>query len=189
MVGAFIAAGKNKWDDFGYGPLIDGDAFSRFEQAQKKVIQAGGKILFGKRILVAEYPKAYYVEPALALMPEQTEIMHEEVFAPLLFITPYAGDIHAALKLLNAPENAGLVSGIYTQSQEEADIFAAHSDAGHVLINSPKGTGTPAFGMGFGGNKSSGEGEILNAADPLRPFTRDTKFSRIAQNKDIKMDQ
>ncbi len=92
------------------------------------------------------------------------------------------------LTLLNAPDNAGLVSAIYTQSQHEADQFAAASQAGHVLINSPKGTSTPAYGMGFGGNKASGEGEILNSADPLRAFTRPDKFTRVAQNKDVLMD-
>ncbi|MBY0406793.1 MAG: aldehyde dehydrogenase family protein, partial [Rickettsiales bacterium] len=110
----------------------------------------------------------------------------EETFAPLLYVTPY-DELSQAIAMLNAPENAGLVSGIYTQSQKEADQFAAHSEAGHVLINGPKGTGTPAFGMGFGGNKASGEGEILNAADPLRAFTLPSSYRRIAQNKEVVM--
>ena len=120
------------------------------------------------RLLASEFPQAYYVEPALALLPSHTKIMHEETFAPLLFIAPYDGDFDEALTLVNAPANAGLVGGIYTQSQKEADLFAACNQSGHSLINSPKGTGTPAFGMGFGGNKDSGSGEILNAADPLQ---------------------
>jgi len=175
-------------NEYGYGPLIDGDAYDRFERAKKKVMEEGGKILFGKRMLETQYPNAYYVEPALALLPKQTALMHEEIFAPLLFIVPY-DDIEQAMAILNAPANAGLVGGIYTQSQSEADRFAAENQAGHGLINSPKGTGTPAFGMGFGGNKASGEGEILNAADPLRAFTREDSFSRIAQNKDVAMDK
>lgn len=175
-------------NEYGYGPLIDVDAFSRFENAKMQVATEGGHVLLGKRLLTEEYKQAYYVEPALALMSSHSHIMHEETFGPILFITTYDHGIDQALHLLNLPTNAGLVSGIYTQNQAEADRFAQVSEAGHVLINSPKGTGTPAFGMGFGGNKASGEGEILNAADPLRPFTRDDKFSRIAQNKDIKMD-
>jgi aldehyde dehydrogenase (NAD+) len=177
---------KVQWEDYGYGPLIDKDAYARFEHTKKQATGEGGKILFGAR-LPEKSPDAYYVEPTLALMPRQTKIMQEETFAPLLFIAPYT-DFKDALAMLNAPANAGLVSAIYTQNQEEADQFAMASEAGHVLINPPKGTGTPAHGMGFGGNKDSGEGEILNAADPLRPFTRDGKFSRIAQNKDVAMD-
>ena len=58
-----------------------------------------------------------------------------------------------------------------------------------IDINSAKGTGTPAVGMGFGGNKESGTGEILNSADPLQAFTRPGRFSRIAQNKDVPMSE
>ena len=176
-------------NDYGFGPLIDADGFARFEDAKKHVLSEGGKIVFGKRLHASQFPQAYYVEPTLALLPRQTSVMYEETFAPILFVTPYDGDITQAIAILNAPSNAGLVSGIYTQSQKEADYFAAHSQAGHVLINSAKGTGTPAFGMGFGGNKDSGEGEILNNADPLRAFTRDTAYSRIAQNTEIPMDK
>ena len=176
-------------NDYGYGPLIDGDAYARFTKAQQQVQSEGGKILLGKRLHAEEWPAAFYTQPALAILPTQTGIMHEETFAPILFITQYDGGIEQALALLNAPENAGLVGGIYTQSQREADYFARHNGAGHCLINSPKGTGTPAFGMGFGGNKESGEGEILNGADPLRAFTRDTVYTRIAQNAEIIMDK
>lgn len=172
---------------YGYGALIDEDAFRRFEHAKKQAAEEGGKIVLGGRLLEKEFPGAYYVEPALALMPKQTAIMHEETFAPLLFVTPYKGDIGEATALVNAPANAGLVGAIYTQSQKEADRFALLNEAGHSLINSPKGTGTPAYGMGFGGNKDSGTGEILNSADPLQAFTRPGAFRRIAQNKDIAM--
>lgn len=191
---AFIASGvitsplAGTSNDYGYGPLIDEDAFNRFEYAKSQARAQGGEILFGARLLAEQFPAAYYVEPALALMPEQTLIMHEETFAPLLYITPYDGDIHHAITLANAPANGGLVGAIYTQKQSEADLFATLNQAGHCLINSPRGTGTPAYGMGFGGNKDSGEGEILNSADPLAAFTRHTRFMRIAQNKDIAME-
>lgn len=175
------------WEEYGYNALIDEDAYKRFEHAKQQAQQQNGSIVMGNRL----HPESggYYAEPALALMPSHSAIMQEETFAPLLFITPYDGDIDEAIRLVNLPANAGLVNAIYTQSQAEADRFAALNEAGHSLINSPKGTGTPAFDMGFGGNKASGEGEILNAADPLRAFTRDTHFSRVAQNTDVVMDK
>lgn len=172
---------------YGYGPLIDAEAFAHFEASRRQAGEQGGRVWGGARLLEKEWPEAYYVEPALAVMPAQTPVVHAETFAPLLYILPYEGELDAALTLLNAPENAGLVSAVYTQSQREADAFAAGSEAGHVLINPPRGTGTPAFGMGFGGNKASGTGEILNSADPLRPFTLPTSYRRIAQNRDIAM--
>lgn len=192
ILGDFIASNviksplSGESNEFGYGPLIDEDAYRRYEHAVKKIAEAGGELYFGKRILTDEYPEAYYIEPAIAVLPSHAPIMEEETFAPLLLIAPYA-DFEQALKLVNRPDNAGLVNGIYTQSQAEADRFAAENKAGHGLINSAKGTGTPAHGMGFGGNKASGEGEILNSADPLQAFTRGDSFTRIAQNKDIEM--
>jgi aldehyde dehydrogenase (NAD+) len=177
---------SGKSNDYGYAALIDEDSFQRFESAKKQAVLEGGKIFFGKRI-AHNPPQVYLVEPALALMPAQSAIMHKETFAPLLFITAY-DEFSEAIELINAPANAGLVNGIYTQSKNEAEIFARENQAGHTLINSPKGTGTPAFGMGFGGNKESGEGEILNTADPLQAFTRPGKFNRIAENGAIAMD-
>ncbi|MFO0388243.1 MAG: aldehyde dehydrogenase family protein [Alphaproteobacteria bacterium] len=171
-------------NDMGYAALIDKDAFERFEAAKKQVVAEGGKIVLGTRLWTNEKPEAYHVQPALAVMPTQTNIMHKETFAPLLFIAPYK-NFDEAITMLNAPENAGLVAGIYTLSQKEADQFARTCTAGHALINAPKGTGTPAHGMGFGGNKHSGCGEILNSADPLQAFTRADTFTRIVQNKDI----
>ena len=172
---------------YGFAALIDADGFTRFERAKQQVAADGGTILFGKRRYADRSPGAFYVEPVLALLPTQTAIMHEETFAPLLYLVPYTGDVATAVAMVNAPENAGLVAGIYTQNQREADQFAATVDAGHALINAPKGTGTPAFGMGFGGNKHSGCGEILNSADPLAPFVRQDRFTRVAQNKDVAM--
>jgi aldehyde dehydrogenase (NAD+) len=187
FMAGLVQHGKMNTDNvMGYNALIDADAFKRFEQAKKKTIEQGGKILLGNRILQKEFPHAYYVEPALALLPKQSKIMHEETFAPILFVVPYK-NFDEAMKLVNAPANAGLVNAIYTQNQSEADRFAYANLAGHALINSAKGTGTPAHGMGFGGNKDSGSGEILNAADPLAAFTKRGRFTRIAQNKDVVM--
>lgn len=189
----FIASGtivnplSGASNDYGYSVLIDEDSFGRFESAKKQAILESGEIFFGNRLRVSESSNVYFVEPALALMPKQSEIMYKETFAPLLFVTPYE-KFSEAIDLVNAPENAGLVNGIYTQNKIEAEIFSRENQAGHTLINSPKGTGTPAFGMGFGGNKHSGEGEILNNADPLQAFTKAGKFNRIAVNSAVAMD-
>ena len=179
--GAIVNPLSGASNDYGYAVLIDEDSFQRFESAKKQALIEGGEIVFGSRLKVGDASNVFFVEPALALMSKQSEIMHKETFAPLLFIAPY-DKFSEAIELVNAPENAGLVCGIYTQNKEEAEIFVRENQAGHCVINSPKGTGTPAFGMGFGGNKHSGEGEILNNSDPLQAFTRPGKFNRIAVN-------
>ncbi len=189
MLAAVVKDGKiDPENSYGYGALIDADAFARFEKAKAQVAAENGTVKYGGRLFAEVFPDAYYVEPALALLPNQTRVMYEETFAPLLLIAPYEGGIESAVAMVNAPDNAGLVNGIYTQSRAEAEYFARHNGAGHTLINSPKGTGTPAFGMGFGGNKESGTGEILNSADPLAAFTRPGTFSRVAENKEIPLE-
>lgn len=165
---------KEAENSYGYRALVDEDANQRFSQAKAQAVKEGGKILFGGK-----------GEPALAVMPSQTAIMHTETFAPLLYLVPYEGNISEAITLVNAPDNAGLVNGIYTLSKKDAEQFARDNQAGHSVINSPRGTGTPANGMGFGGNKASGCGEILWSADPLAAFTRRGPISRIAINKDV----
>jgi aldehyde dehydrogenase (NAD+) len=189
---AFLASGvvvsplSGASNDYGYAALIDADAKQRFDTALAQAANEGGTVWGGGALSVAA--GGHYVAPALACMPSQTPVMHTETFAPLLYVVPYDG-FDEAITLLNAPENAGLVGGIYTQNTVEAEHFARACNAGHVLINSPRGTGTPAFGMGFGGNRHSGEGEILNAADPLAAFTRRTHYRRIASNTAIEMNQ
>lgn len=171
----FIAGGC---DGYGYAPLIDGAAFVQFEAAKR------GQVSFGARRLQEQFPNAFYVEPALVELPTQTEIMHHECFAPLLYIVKY-DDFSAAVEAVNAPENAGLVNGIYTQSRAEFEEFAAKNEAGHTVVNSPTGTGTPAHGMGFGGNKLSGQGEILNGENQLLPFTLGA--NRVAVNGQVEL--
>ena len=176
ILGEFITSGaiRDPENGYGYNILIDAAAEAGFEAAKAQAVKEGGRLLFGGQ-----------GEPALAVMPAQTAIMHVETFAPLLYIVPFAGGIDAAMKLVNAPDNAGLTNGIYTLSRKEADQFVALNEAGHSVINSPKGTGTPAFGMGFGGNKASGLGEILWSADPLAAFTKPHPVKRVALNKTI----
>lgn len=189
-IGDFVSSGEianpleGGTNDYGYGPLIDANSFGRFEQAKLQAREEGGSVWGGERV-VTPHEGAYYVTPALALMPKQTAVMQEETFAPILFITTYDGPFSDALTMLNAPKNSGLVAGLYSLSKTEVSQFETGADAGHVLINAPKGTGTPAHGMGFGGNKDSGMGEILNGADPLQPFTRPGHYRRIARNADI----
>jgi len=182
----FMAADASDPENaYGFAVLIDEDGFKRFEAAKAAVLAQGGRVVMGERL--ESPPGVYRICPALAQLTAQSKAMHEETFAPLLYMVPY-DTLDEAISMVNAPGNSGLVAAIYTQSQDEADQFSAGAEAGHVLINSPKGTGTPAYGMGFGGNKDSGCGEILNSADPLAAFTRRTHYRRIAQNKDIAMD-
>src|SRR3990167_2191164 len=69
------------------GPLIDAIAVSKFVQTIKTIKQCGGNIVFGGNQL--DLP-GYYVEPTLVIdIPNSSEIVQTEIFAPILYIIPF----------------------------------------------------------------------------------------------------
>src|SRR5690625_3463926 len=71
------------------GPLIDQGAFDSMQHALEQAKAQGGTVFGGTRCLAADYPDAYYVEPAIVEMPEQTAIVQTETFAPILYVMRY----------------------------------------------------------------------------------------------------
>jgi aldehyde dehydrogenase (NAD+) len=139
------------------GPLIDGRAYEGMRRALERVAAAGGKVTGGERLFDREHPDAFYVRPALVLMPRQDAIVREETFAPILYVMRYAGGIEEAIGLHNdVPQ--GLASSVFTTDLREAETFlsAAGSDCGIVNVNiGPSGA---EIGGAFGGEKETGGG-------------------------------
>jgi aldehyde dehydrogenase (NAD+) len=71
------------------GPLIDQAAYSRFKAALSEATADGGEVIAGGERQAVHGPDAYYVRPALAVMPKQTELVLRETFAPLLYVLGY----------------------------------------------------------------------------------------------------
>jgi aldehyde dehydrogenase (NAD+) len=95
-------------------------------------------------------------EPALVRLHEQTSIVRQETFAPILYAIPY-DHLEEAIALNNAVPQ-GLSSSIFTQNQAEAERFmsADGSDCGIVNVNI--GTSGAEIGGAFGGEKETGGG-------------------------------
>ena len=106
--------------------------------------------------LIADFPNAYYVRPAIVEMPSQTELVKRETFAPILYVMKYR-DFADALSLHNdVPQ--GLASSIFTLDLREAERFlsAEGSDCGIANVNiGPSGA---EIGGAFGGEKETGGG-------------------------------
>jgi aldehyde dehydrogenase (NAD+) len=138
------------------GPLIDIDAFKGMEQALAEAKALGGKVHGGERVAGPGGDAAYYVRPALVEMPGQSGPMLHETFAPILYVTRYAG-LSDAIAMQNAV-GAGLSSSIFTLDMREAETFisAAGSDCGIANVNiGPSGA---EIGGAFGGEKETGGG-------------------------------
>ena len=152
------------------GPLIDGNAYAAMTRALELAQMQGGTLLAGgRRRLAEEAPDAYYVEPALVLMPEQSDIVRQETFAPILYLVP-CDDLDSALELNNAVPQ-GLSSSIFTRDQAEAERFlsAGGSDCGIVNVNI--GTSGAEIGGAFGGEKETGGGRE-SGSDAWRAYMR-----------------
>ncbi|MGN8259001.1 aldehyde dehydrogenase family protein [Pseudomonas sp. SMSB3] len=138
------------------GPLIDKQSFDAMQGALAKARDEGGEVFGGERQLAEQYPNAYYVSPAIAEMPAQSEVVRHETFAPILYVLAY-DDFEEALRLNNEVPQ-GLSSCIFTTDLREAERFqsAAGSDCGIANVNI--GTSGAEIGGAFGGEKETGGG-------------------------------
>jgi aldehyde dehydrogenase (NAD+) len=149
------------------GPLIDGHAFEAMQNALAQARADGGRVAGGERVQVEGCRNGYYVKPALVEMPGQTEFMHRETFAPILYIVRYE-DLEQAIGLHNAVPQ-GLSSSIFTTDLREAELFMASSDCGIANVNiGPSGA---EIGGAFGGEKETGGGRE-SGSDAWKAYMR-----------------
>ena len=153
------------------GPLIDANAFAGQQAALQRALTEGGQVLGvgGARVAAGGWDDAYYVQPALVAMPEQTPVVCEETFAPILYVLRYR-DWEQALQWHNAVPQ-GLSSALFTDSVREAEAFLgpAGSDCGIANINI--GTSGAEIGGAFGGEKETGGGRE-SGSDAWKTYMR-----------------
>ena len=102
----------------------------------------------------ADHPEGNYVSPTVfADVPADARIFQEEIFGPVVTITPFDGD-EQALELANGVRY-GLAAYLWTSDLKRAHTFAQRIEAGMVWLNSHnvRDLRTP-----FGGVKASGLG-------------------------------
>ncbi|MGH7125600.1 MAG: aldehyde dehydrogenase family protein, partial [Stellaceae bacterium] len=151
------------------GPLIDRRAFEGMQAALTQSRADGGVISGGERVMADRLPDAYYVKPAIVDMPQQTAIVREETFAPILYVMGYK-TLEEALRMHNEVPQ-GLASSIFTNDLREAETFmsAGGSDCGIVNVNiGPSGA---EIGGAFGGEKETGGGRE-SGSDAWKAYMR-----------------
>ena len=150
------------------GPIIDRNAFDNMQKALAQAKADGGTVTGGERVDTG-HDNAYYARPAIVEMPDQTEIVCEETFAPILYIMKYT-DFDDAIEKHNAV-GAGLSSCIFTLDLREAEAFisAAGSDCGIANVNI--GTSGAEIGGAFGGEKETGGGRE-SGSDAWKAYMR-----------------
>jgi len=150
------------------GPLIDPSAFDSMQAALALAHEQKGRCLAGGKRARQDLGKdAWYVEPALIRMPDQTPVVCEETFAPILYIMSYE-TLSDALEIHNAVRQ-GLSSAIFTTDLREANYFRMHSDCGIANVNI--GTSGAEIGGAFGGEKETGGGRE-SGSDAWKTYMR-----------------
>jgi aldehyde dehydrogenase (NAD+) len=148
------------------GPLIHETAYRDMVGALEQARADGGEVIGGERHDSGQ-PSAYYVAPAVVRMPSQTDIVHTETFAPILYVLVY-DDLDEAIALNNAVPQ-GLSSAIFTTDIREAERFIDGSDCGITNVNI--GTSGAEIGGAFGGEKQTGGGRE-SGSDAWKAYMR-----------------
>ncbi|MFG2227582.1 aldehyde dehydrogenase family protein [Streptomyces sp. NPDC048644] len=152
------------------GPLISPAAREAMDAALATAQKDGGTLLAGgERHLARQAPDAAYVRPALVRMPEQTEIVRTETFAPILYVLTYR-TLDEAVALNNGVPQ-GLSSSIFTRDQQEAERFLAADGSDCGIANVNIGTSGAEIGGAFGGEKETGGGRE-SGSDAWRSYMR-----------------
>ncbi len=110
-----------------------------------------------------------FVEPTIIKMPEQTEIVKQETFAPILYLMEYR-DLGEAIQIHNdVPQ--GLSSAIFSTNMRTVEQFlsVAGSDCGIANVNI--GTSGAEIGGAFGGEKETGGGRE-SGSDAWKAYMR-----------------
>jgi len=135
------------------GPLIDERALQEFRISLEEVVQDGGEILFGGRVLDGP---GFFVEPTLVRAENHWKVVQRETFAPILYVMTYR-TLDEAIELQNnVPQ--GLSSSLFTLNLRHAERFLSLQGSDCGIANVNIGTSGAEIGGAFGGEKETGGG-------------------------------
>jgi acyl-CoA reductase-like NAD-dependent aldehyde dehydrogenase len=141
----------------GYGPVINQKQFDRIiNYIQMSKNENATLIYGGERLVGGEFDKGYYIKPTLFEATPANTIFKEEIFGPVLAITPVK-DEEEAIRLANE-SIYGLAAAVWSKNKDRAQNVARQLEAGTVWINEYHLLNP---GMPFGGYKQSGVGREM----------------------------
>ncbi|WP_349269614.1 aldehyde dehydrogenase [Mycolicibacterium parafortuitum] len=153
------------------GPLIHTASYRDMVGALQQAQAEGGEVIGGERVDVGpDFEEgAFYVKPAVVRMPSQSAVVHQETFAPILYVLTYE-TLDEAIALNNAVPQ-GLSSSIFTLDMREAERFLAADGSDCGIANVNIGTSGAEIGGAFGGEKETGGGRE-SGSDAWKAYMR-----------------
>jgi succinate-semialdehyde dehydrogenase/glutarate-semialdehyde dehydrogenase len=146
-----LKVGRGTDDGVQVGPLIDDAQRSKVAELVQDAVGKGARVLTGGQ---AQDGAGYFYAPTvLADVPDDAQLLAEEIFGPVAPITTFSTDEEAVAKA-NRTEY-GLVSYVYTQDVDRAFRVIEALETGMIGFN--QGMVSNA-GAPFGGVKQSGFG-------------------------------
>ena len=132
------------------GTLVTKSACDKVEKQVQKIIEQGGKLIYG-----GKREGALYYPTVITNIPKTADVSYdEEVFGPVVSIIPCDG-VDEAIEIANQT-NYGLGSCVFTRDMKTATKVVNAMEAGACVINGA--SFHRSFEMPFGGYKISGIG-------------------------------
>ncbi|MGB2063972.1 MAG: aldehyde dehydrogenase family protein [Marinomonas gallaica] len=154
------------------GPLIDEGSFARMQSALEAAKAQGGEIICGGERVTEGVPAGgFYVKPAIVRIAHDAPIVHEETFAPIMYVLTYK-TFEEAIEIQNEVPQ-GLSSAVFTESMREAEMFMSPDGSDCGIANVNIGTSGAEIGGAFGGEKETGGGRE-SGSDAWRNYMRRT---------------
>jgi RHH-type proline utilization regulon transcriptional repressor/proline dehydrogenase/delta 1-pyrroline-5-carboxylate dehydrogenase len=156
----------------GQAARFDSDVPAVIEADAQERVDRYGRIAAEQGTVVARVEdvpgEGWFCPPTVvADLPEDSPVVREEIFGPLLAVTRVK-DMDAACDLVDSLPFA-LTGGLFSRSPETIDAVAARSPVGNLYVN--RGiTGAMVGRQPFGGNRRSGSGSKAGGPDYLLQF-------------------
>ena len=118
-------------DDLDMGPLINPGAVDSMEKIVARAVEQGGEVVLGgKRV---DGPGAFFEPTVIVGVKQDSDIIQEETFGPILPIITYS-DFDEAIAMAN-DSDFGLTSSLYTKDLDVAMKGIREIDFGETYIN------------------------------------------------------
>jgi acyl-CoA reductase-like NAD-dependent aldehyde dehydrogenase len=148
------------------GPVISQTALERIVGMVRRGVDQGGRIVAGGERLGGDHADGYFLPVTiLADVGNDTEIAQNEVFGPVLVVTPFDTE-EEAIALANGTDY-GLGAYVHTQNLRRAHYVTGQLQAGQIHVNGSGEAMQP--NVPFGGWKHSGHGR-LGGVEGLHDF-------------------